>query len=292
MMQLDLPIAQAESEAAAKAALIRQRCELIEAVLRGIGYDSGHAIWRVATYLARVAGWETWSGTYERIATDNAVGCHVGTVRRVVRELQSLGLANVAKLMRAKRGCVGVEIRLDNVAAVKRIKGEHQTAQKIIEQKPIAAATPIQKEERHTAAKPAGDWNAAAEAVKLTGLERVPVAIREARAAGWSPLDLIEASIVVRCNESLKPGALIARIRDGCWPAGRVREYAELASAAERIRDAVISEAAERDQPPPPWLVSAVVARRLKAAGLAGLATPAESHAAAKYEQKNATVRT
>ena len=111
-----------ESEVAdeAKRRMIAERCKLVEHWLASLKYAPRSCAWKVATFVARVAGWDVLERSYIQIAQDKSVGFHRDTVRRACQELKSDGLFDICQAeTKPKRGKCGMLIRLDRIAIQK-----------------------------------------------------------------------------------------------------------------------------------------------------------------------------
>lgn len=144
--------------------------------------------------------------------------------------------------------------------------------------------------ERPTTAKDFGsNWEPAAEALRAVGLGQVAKAIELAKAAGLAPVELVDLALIVRHAGRLQPGAIIARLRDGCWPVDGIPDADEIRHRiqrkAEKIRQARHDAAATAESRPQRWVVDGLVGRDLRKAGLIDLATGAEAAAADRMEE-------
>lgn len=130
------------------------------------------------------------------------------------------------------------------------------------------------------AAEKQDPWLEAEQALGAAGCELPRAAVEEAQQRGLSPQELLCAAYVVSHTPQLSGGALMFWIRKGGWPTSGIPTAQVLrqrrAEAAGKIRDSVYSDARTRAPPPPPQLVDAVCARRLREAGLSDLLTPEE----------------
>jgi len=86
------------------------------------------------------------------------------------------------------------------------------------------------------------DWAAAAAGLREAGVERIDPTIAECRRTGKTPGEVLAVVAEFRRDRHRfdGPGALIVRLRDGCWPVGAATtvDRAAVVEARERAADA------------------------------------------------------
>jgi len=92
-----------------------------------------------------------------------------------------------------------------------------------------------------------GEWAAAAAELERVGVQRIGPTLDRARERGLTPAEVRAIAATFDRHRSLlsSPGAIVARIRDGCWPAA-VEEAERQASARRSAGDDVRRNLAAR----------------------------------------------
>ncbi|WP_145284782.1 hypothetical protein [Rosistilla oblonga] len=133
------------------------------------------------------------------------------------------------------------------------------------------------------------NWEPAVEALLAVGLAHTAKAIALAKSAGMAPEELVDLVLVVQHVGQLRPGAIIARLRDGCWPIDGIPDADEIRrrmqGKAEAIRQARHEAAETAENRPQRWIIDGLVGRDLRKAGLIDLAADAELQAANRMDE-------
>ncbi len=135
------------------------------------------------------------------------------------------------------------------------------------------------------------------------GLQQRQTAITEARANDLSPDDLVDFALVVKHDHRLSAGAVLSRIRNGCWPVDDVddaetirawlagsslRQQRDRKQRTEMIRSSVVRAVRKRLGKPFSSVELAETATALQDDGLGEFATNAEHAAAVELNSSNA----
>jgi hypothetical protein len=264
----------AQRERQRRQCLFRQRCELVESLSpsnTGMQAKRLNAVKRLLKILLRLGDEHAVSNACQATIA-GATSIDTSTVKRSARWAESIGVLSVrcrrvaghrrnryyVELDRLAEisGCEAIPLHPPNPPpepwgvspdAMGRLARCHGASRPM----PwgVSPDVSVFTDKLSTAATEGGEWAAAAESVRATGLELVERFLAEAQKLGKSAAEIIDAAKTYEANRSKfkRPGALFTWLREGAWPAEGVRS-ARIVRAEREKRDQAEAERRARIQ--------------------------------------------